>query len=99
MKKSKLPKIKQLQDQTGAVLWFGDEDNNNAIADTSSTKDGDTWYWVLHGRKTRMGFIRWDGTELKYCKEVPRRYVPTPRWWHSQVKANPGEKAICVGGK
>jgi len=99
MRKGKLPKTKSLQIQTGAILWFGDEDTTNAEFNPSLLKDGDELFWVQGETKTRMGFIKGHGSGKHYYKESTRRYVILPRWWYSQVKATPGEVAICVGGK
>lgn len=97
MKKGKLPKIKQLQDQTGRVLWWGDENTNDAQSSSEESRAGDIWYWVRDGKKERMGFLYWNGFCLKYHKDSSEE-LPPPRWT-SQVKAKPGEVAICVGGK
>lgn len=96
-----LPQIKVLQDQTGRVLWYGDENCMSAPFDCSSFKDGDELFYFYPdtGKKTRMGFLVKEQGVLKYYKESARPYVTKPRWWWSQIRAKPGETAICVGGK
>lgn len=94
-----MPKHKILEDQNGRVFWFGDESSNNAEFDSSSLQDGDDMYWVRDGTKTKMGFWVGHGAQKLYYKESDRCYVIKPRWWYTQVRAKPGEKAICVGGQ
>jgi len=99
MRKGKLPKTKSLQTQTGAILWFGEEDSTNADINPSVLKDGDDVFVVRGDTKIRVGFVKGHGINKHYYEEAVRRYVILPRWWYSQVKATPGEVAICVGGK
>ena len=100
MKKGKIPKIKQLQDQTGRILWFGDESCHNAEFSFAQSKEGDElfYFYPETNKLEKKGFLARVNGVLSYYKESDRRFVIPPRWWHSQVRAKPGEKAVCVGG-